>query len=122
LEIRYKRFDHLDGPTIAAPAAGVLSIKYENGAVQIINAFPAGNQTAGAFAGQASAPISDVPAALQTILNSLPAVPIAGNNLKFIFNNDKWTATVNGENFLAGAIELESTADGAMLTLKQTHI
>jgi hypothetical protein len=59
---------------------------------------------------------------LQAILNNLHAIPIAGNNLKFIFNGDKWTATVNGENFLAGTIELESTADGAMLTLKQTHI
>jgi hypothetical protein len=37
LEIRYKRFDHLDGPTIVVPAANVLSIKYENGNYEIIN-------------------------------------------------------------------------------------
>jgi hypothetical protein len=37
-EIRYKRLDHLDGPTIIIPIANVLSIKYENGAYEIINA------------------------------------------------------------------------------------
>jgi len=37
-EIRYKRFDHLDGPTIVIPTANVLSIKYENGNYEIINA------------------------------------------------------------------------------------
>jgi len=35
-EIRYKRFDHLDGPTIVVPAAQVLSIRYENGKTEII--------------------------------------------------------------------------------------
>ena len=35
-EIKYKRFDHLDGPTIVIPAANVLSIKYENGSHEII--------------------------------------------------------------------------------------
>ena len=37
-EIRYKRFDHLDGPTIVILAADVLSIRYENGRVETINA------------------------------------------------------------------------------------
>lgn len=37
-EIRYKRFDNLDGPTIVIPASSVLSIKYENGTSEIINA------------------------------------------------------------------------------------
>jgi len=36
-EIRYKRFDHLDGPTIVIMAANVLSIRYENGRTEIIN-------------------------------------------------------------------------------------
>ena len=40
-EIRYKRFDHLDGPTIVINAANVLSIKYENGRTEIINSVPA---------------------------------------------------------------------------------
>jgi hypothetical protein len=39
-EIRYKRFDHLDGPTILVPAANVLSIRYENGSYEVINAMP----------------------------------------------------------------------------------
>jgi len=30
-EIRYKRFDHLEGPTIVIPIDNVLSIRYENG-------------------------------------------------------------------------------------------
>jgi len=37
-EIRYKRFDHLDGPTIVIPSANVLSIRYKNGNYEIINA------------------------------------------------------------------------------------
>jgi len=36
-EIRYKRFDHLDGPTIVIMAIDVLSIRYENGKTEIIN-------------------------------------------------------------------------------------
>ena len=41
-EIRYKRFDHLEGPTIVHPAANVLVIRYENGRNEIINAASAG--------------------------------------------------------------------------------
>ena len=37
-EIRYKRSDHLDGPTIVIMAVDVLSIRYENGRTEIINA------------------------------------------------------------------------------------
>jgi len=37
-EIRYKRFNHLDGPTIVIPVTNVLSIRYENGTYEIINA------------------------------------------------------------------------------------
>jgi len=35
-EIRYKRFDHLDGPTIVISTARVLSIRYQNGTQEII--------------------------------------------------------------------------------------
>ena len=37
-EIRYKRFDNLEGPTIVILATDVLSIRYENGTTEIINA------------------------------------------------------------------------------------
>jgi len=40
-EIQYKRFDHLDGPTIVIYASDVLSIRYENGRVESIKASPA---------------------------------------------------------------------------------
>ena len=43
-EIRYKRFDHLDGPTIVIPAVNVLSIRYENGTYEIITAGTAPGQ------------------------------------------------------------------------------
>jgi hypothetical protein len=43
-EIRYKRFDHLDGPTIVILAAEVLSIRYENGRVEIVNTVPTTEQ------------------------------------------------------------------------------
>jgi len=36
-EIRYKRYNHLDGPTFVIMAANVLSIRYENGKTEIIN-------------------------------------------------------------------------------------
>ena len=37
-EIRYLRFDNMDGPVIVLPAADVLSIRYENGTSVVINA------------------------------------------------------------------------------------
>ena len=40
-EIKYKRFEHLDGPTIVIPAANVLSIRYESGTSEVINTVPA---------------------------------------------------------------------------------
>jgi len=43
-EIRYKRFDQLDGPTIVVPASNVLSIRYENGKVESITASPIAGQ------------------------------------------------------------------------------
>ena len=33
-EIRYRRFDHLDGPIIVIPTVNVLSIRYENGRLE----------------------------------------------------------------------------------------
>ena len=43
-EIRYKRFDNLNGPTIVIPIASVLSIRYENGTYEIFNADTATEQ------------------------------------------------------------------------------
>ena len=37
-EIKYKRFNHLDGPTIVVSTDNVLSVRYENGITEIINA------------------------------------------------------------------------------------
>jgi len=120
-DIRYKRSDNLNGPLIIIPIDRVLSIKYENGSLEIINASPsAGNERGQTDITGTNNP--GIPMQMQTILNALPAIPIAGNNLKFQFDNDKWTATVNGEKFSAGTIEREDTNDGSILTLKQTHI
>ena len=44
-EIRYRRSDHLDGPVIVIPAANVLSIRYENGRVDVITAVPPDDET-----------------------------------------------------------------------------
>ena len=123
-EIRYKRFSHLDGPTIVVSINNVLSIRYENGTVEVFNAAPAPVQTsqqAGVSQG-GSTPQLGQPSALQGILNALPAVPVAGNNLKFQFGGESWVATVNGENFSAGTLVFEETAEGYILTLTQTHI
>jgi hypothetical protein len=119
-EIRYKRFDHQTGPTIVVPVSSVLSIKYENGRVEIFNAAPGGAQTGNAVS--SGAPQSSLPVSLQNILNTLPAIPIAGNTMKFEFAGDTWTAKVNGENFSMGTITVEGTDGGCILTLKQTHI
>jgi hypothetical protein len=70
-----------------------------------------------AFAQQLGAPTP-----LQQILNALPAIPIAGRNLKFQFGGTTWIATVNGENVLAGTIESVDVNGGSILTLKQTHV
>jgi hypothetical protein len=158
-EIRYKRFDNLDGPMIIIPSSGVLSINYKNGTIDIINAnaapvhapalapAPAAVPPSSRAQAAASTPapvavpstaaqITDqisgasgsfarqnfVQESLLTILNSFPAIPIAGNNLKFLFERERWTATVNGENYLAGNIEVEETDNGFLLKLGQTHI
>jgi len=120
-EIRYWRMDNLTGPVYVIPSDRVLSIRYENGVVDIITA-----PLAGALS-PVDAPITGTLTTgaitpMLAILNALPAIPMAGNNLKFQFGGDSWTATVNGENFSAGTIEFELTQNGAMLTLKQTHI
>jgi len=126
-EIRYKRADHLDGPTIVLPANTVLSIRYQNGRTDIINGNTTGGTTGtqtapGGTAGGAPVYQAGSVSPLQAILNTMPAIRIAGNNLKFDFSGDTWTAKVNGENFSAGTIESETTGTGAILTLKQTHI
>ena len=58
-EIRYKRFTHLDGPTVVISAADVLSIRYENGTSETINAAPATAQR-NTMAGQRNTQIEAV--------------------------------------------------------------
>jgi outer membrane murein-binding lipoprotein Lpp len=59
---------------------------------------------------------------IQQALNRLPAVPIAGKNLKFEFGGDAWFAKVNGENFLAGKCIFENIDNGYNLTLQTTNV
>jgi hypothetical protein len=59
---------------------------------------------------------------LQAALNSLPEVPMAGKQVKFEFGGDTWITRVDGKGFLAGTLTFEETADGAALTLSQTHV
>ena len=122
-EIRYKRFSHLDGPTIVISISSVLSVRYENGTVEVFNATPASgtSQQAGISQGGSTPQLSQ-PSALQSILNALPAIPVAGNILKFEFGGESWVTRVNGENFSAGTLVFEETEEGGILTLTQTHI
>jgi hypothetical protein len=117
-EIRYKRADNLNGPTIIILRDTVLSIRYENGIVEVINASP--GQTDGGSSVNFQPLGEQTP--LQIILNALPAIPIAGNTLKFQFGGDNWITSLNGENFSTGTIEFEVIDGGVLLTLKQTHI
>ena len=72
--------------------------------------------------GSVSAQQLGTPTPLQRVLNDLPAIPIAGRNLKFEFGGSAWIAKVNGENALAGTVETVDISGGSILTLKQTHI
>lgn len=129
-EIKYKRFNHLTGPVIVISKADVLSIRYENGTTEIINSSSPGRPAANQSVNQTGTPGNAAPGAeqsadmtaLQVILNRMPAIPIAGNNLKFEFSGDTYISKVNGENFATGTVEFEKTEEGGTLTLKQTHI
>jgi hypothetical protein len=55
-------------------------------------------------------------------LNLLPAIPIAGKNLKFELGGDVWIAKVNGGNFMAGDCLFENTDNGYFLTLRTTNV
>ncbi|MDR0442729.1 MAG: hypothetical protein LBH44_04900 [Treponema sp.] len=135
-EIRYKRINHLDGPTIVLSIADILSIRYENGTVEVMNAAPAvkqgGVQPEAPKLGetpaiaQTSEPSSalqfGLPSMLQQELNKLPAVPIGPNKLKFEFTGDNWIAKLNNRNFLKGDIKFQVTAESIILVLSQTHI
>lgn len=70
----------------------------------------------------ASSPKLGTPTLIQQLLNELPAVSVAGKNLKFEFGGDVWIAKVDGKGFLAGTFQFAETADGGTLTLKQTHM
>jgi len=124
-EIRYRRTGNLTGPMQVIPIASVLSIRYENGKVE---QFGAAAPAAGQGSAQTNIPGSSagqqpgLPSSLLAILNTMPTIRIAGNNLKFDFSGNTWTARINGENFSTGTIETEMTGSGAILTLKQTHI
>ena len=72
--------------------------------------------------GCASGPELGKPTELQQLLNELPAIKVAGNDLKFQFGGDSWIAKKDGKNFLAGTFKSQDSADGSNITLKQTHI
>ena len=108
-EIRYKRPNHLDGPTIVVPAANVLSIRYSDGKVDILNAASAGGASAGGMS------------LLQEVLNRLPAIPVAGKTFKFIFADETWRAQVNGADTLSGTLTFQTVEGGGVIILKPTH-
>ena len=145
-EIRYKRANHLDGPTIVVPVATVLSIRYANGKVDQFNAAPSAPagapapaarpgapasapsgaplpgavQTASAIAGAAGLPGGDI-TSLQDALNRIPAIPVAGKNLKFIFLGETWRAQVNGADTLDGTLTFQASETGGIITLKPVN-
>lgn len=59
---------------------------------------------------------------LQSLLNQLPAVPVAGKTLKFEFGGDTWIAKLDGQDYLAGTFTSEDNDEGSVLTLNQTHL
>jgi formylglycine-generating enzyme required for sulfatase activity len=62
------------------------------------------------------------PTLLQQTLNSLPAVPIPGvGSVNFQFGGNVWMAKLNGQNLLAGTLDIHETNEGNIMVLKQTH-
>jgi hypothetical protein len=130
-EIRYKRSNHLDGPTIVIPRATVLSIRYDNGKVEIFNPLPQAGQerTQGTTAAPQGNATPGTTSAVQTNLstmvlsqiNQLPAISIAGRSLKFVFTPNTWEANVNGKTVLSGTLTFQDTGSGYIFILKQTH-
>jgi hypothetical protein len=74
------------------------------------------------MAGCASVPELGDPTDLQRILNELPAIPVAGKDVKFEFGGDVWLSKVDGKDFLAGTFKSVDTDNGSTLTLTQTHV
>jgi len=134
-EIRYRRFNHLTGPVIVIPRAEVLSIRYENGMVEVItpaqerrgsnnpqSGISSSDSETSAQAITSDVPILGEPNLLQLALNRLPAVRVGSNNLDFTFGGEAWIAKLNGRDFLTGTFTMEETNEGSIiLTLKQTH-
>ena len=74
-EIKYKRFENLDGPTVVIPRANVFAINYENGTREVINtATTAPPATAPATATTPATAASSAPAA-QTPVNTSSGAP-----------------------------------------------
>jgi len=143
-EIRYRRFSHLDGPVIVVSRANVLSIRYQNGTIEVITAGTATDQgtvqpesisslqpedvSSSAISTQQDTrdlsivPVLGQPNILQQALNLLPAIPISGQTLKFQFGGEAWLATLNGRNLFTGYLTLRENDEGVIvLTLQQTH-
>jgi hypothetical protein len=76
----------------------------------------------GICVGCASGPKLGAATPLQGALNRLPAIPVAGQDVKFEFGGDVWVSTVAGKNFLAGTFVSEENAEGSTITLTQTHV
>ncbi|MCL2293586.1 MAG: PorT family protein [Spirochaetes bacterium] len=129
-EIRYRRFDHLTGPIIVLPVANVLSIRYEDGRVDIFNVAPAWQPATAAQQRAVPATIAEpgdpgpgLDPLLQAALNQMPAIPIPVlGSLNFTFASHTWHATHDGANLLSGTTTFEETGTGLILTLRQTHI
>ena len=124
-EIRYRRFDHLDGPVIVIPVANVLSIRYASGRVDTFNVQPMpgvpGQQRAFAAPGETPAVQGEELPLLIEALNRLPAIPIGPRTLSFQFTRDSWTARASGRDFLQGTFSAEATDGAFTLTLTPTH-
>jgi hypothetical protein len=68
-------------------------------------------------------PVLSEPNELQTHLNRMPTVTIAGNAIQLMFGGNSWIGQQNGVDFLGGSIEMvEETETSGRVTIRQTHI
>jgi hypothetical protein len=104
-EIRYKRFDNLDGPTIILPVAGVLSIRYENGTVETFNTAP---EPAPAQTVRPNTPVMDPDKLYVGIFAEPSGFAMYGPSLAVEFTKGSFNTLIN---FRIGALGLLKDSD-----------
>jgi hypothetical protein len=117
-EVRYKRFDNLNGPTVIVPVASVLSIRYENGTVENFNTLSPPSASAPAapvLTNKPDGPALDPDKLYVGIFAEPSGFALYGPSLALEFTKGRFNTLIN---FRIGALGLYKNSDfGAGLVL-----